>query len=152
MRINWELPKIVGSGSRTRFAPGVIGRSSVILVTLLGLWGYVFSRFSPTSPWYYNLGLAVVAGGLTLFVGRQLGALRDFATRNPALAVTEGTDVIALKQIEAQMKGSVEPDLSPVVAGASLTTTAPVKIIRNSAGQILTQEPDESSKRERLKP
>jgi hypothetical protein len=131
---------LVQAGTRTRFAPGVIGRSSVIIISTIALWALVVWRMSPTHPWWFDLLLGAVGAVATMFASRQLAFLRTFAEKNPSLALTEGADVIKMRRIEAQAKAH-GPDLSPVVAGASMTSSAPVKIIRSPDGQILPQEP-----------
>jgi hypothetical protein len=120
--ISW-LKRLTEAGTRVRLAPGVIGKSSIIDIGVVVLWGIVLTRFSPTTPWWYNVGLVGVAFFATLVAQRETKHMRDFAEKNPALALMEGADITEYKKFEAQSKGLLPGEKLPTLVGPTSQVT-----------------------------
>ena len=102
------------SGTRFRFPPGVTGKSSLIYVGLVTLWAIVLLRLSPTK-YVFDGGLIGCAAFMTWVGIRECHKMRDFAEKNPALAMMEGADVTEYSRFEAEAKGLIGKDRSPAV-------------------------------------
>lgn len=54
----------------------VIGKTTVIHIGLLTLWGIALVAASPVGPWWWNAGLLVAVVSITLFVQRKTSRMR----------------------------------------------------------------------------
>jgi hypothetical protein len=126
--ISW-LKRLTEAGTRVRLAPGVIGKSSALNIGSLVVWGIALTRMSPTGPWWFNAGLFAGAGLVTLYCRRETRHMRDYAEKNPSLALMEGADITEYKKFEAQSKGLPAGDrsLPVVVVGPTSHGTEVVK-------------------------
>jgi hypothetical protein len=102
------------AGRRIKLAPGVIGKSSLLYLGTVVLWGIVLWRLTPDNPLFDGL-LISCALMVTLLVRRETRRMRDFAVANPALALMEGADITEFKRFEEQAKGLPAVDRSPVI-------------------------------------
>lgn len=100
--ITW-LKELAESATRVRLPPGVIGKSSTIYLGLLALWAIILFRLSGSDFWLDGF---LVGGGLLATYGatRECEKMRKYAVENPALALTEGADIIEYRKFEAQQK------------------------------------------------
>jgi hypothetical protein len=123
--ISW-IKRLTEAGTRVRLAPGVIGKSSAIYIGVVVLWGIVLTRLTPTGPWWFNGALVGVATYATLVASRWTKHMRNFAEKNPSLALMEGADITEYKKFEAQSKALPAGDKSPpvVVVGPESHGTA----------------------------
>lgn len=95
----------------------MIGKSTALNLALMALWGVILWRLSPDGAAWYNIALLGVGGIATWVVRRETGAMRQFAEKNPTLALMEGADIVELRRVQALAKGRSMPDTSPAVLG-----------------------------------
>ena len=125
--IKW-IKGLAESATRVRLAPGVVGKTTFGFLGLCALWGIIFWRLG-TDPW---LNVPLFAGGCiaTLVFLQWSKQTRKFAEDNPALALMEGADITEYKKFEAQSKGQVQIEATPVIpdpAGSSPQIPKPKK-------------------------
>lgn len=113
------------SASRIRLAPGVIGKSSLIQLGVVVLWGIVLFRLSEVI-W---IDCALIATGLfaTYIAARETKKMREYAVENPSLALMEGADITEYQRFQSEAKGRTLP------ADAALTTDNPKLIEATSS-------------------
>jgi hypothetical protein len=120
-----QLRNVLESGKSIKFGRGVIGKTSHIAMTNLGVWGIVVLR------WNENLlvdaGLLVTGLAATAFSVWWTKASQAFAERNPAQAMLDGADFIEYRRLEMQAKGGTEgSSMTPVeIAPSSVTSSLP---------------------------
>jgi hypothetical protein len=110
-----QLRALAESGRRIKLAPGVVGKTSQVLLGLLAIWAVILWRLSPGEPWFSG-ALLLVGAVLTGLFYVWSGQMQTFAKENPALALMEGADITEYKRFEAQAKGNVAIALTPPVA------------------------------------
>jgi len=97
------LKGLAQSATRIRLAPGVLGKTHTVILSIIGMWVLVLYRLSPTA-WAFNGALVFVA---LLTTGVGVGwcwQARVFAKANPALALMEGADITEYQRFEAEAK------------------------------------------------
>jgi hypothetical protein len=109
------LRRLAISSSRIRLAPGVIGKSSLINLGLVVLWGIVLWRLSGANLWLDG-GLIIGALIATVVGQRECQRMREFAVANPSLALMEGADITEYRKFEAQAKGLLGSDKSVLIS------------------------------------
>jgi hypothetical protein len=113
---------VLESGSRIRLAPGVIGKSAMMLLANISVWGIVLFRLSSTAPWWFNAMLLLGVSTLTAVVVRETDKMRQYAEANPLAAIFEAADIIAYRRLDAAAKGLSGGDDSPPVEGPARGT------------------------------
>ena len=121
-----EFLKEFAEGSKKiKFAPGVIGKSTMIWLEVVAAWIIVFWRLSGGGPWWLNVEILGGVVALTLAVMRETGRMRAYAKENPGPAMVEGAELTEYKRLEvAQAKGLPPGKESPLSAVANATTKA----------------------------
>jgi hypothetical protein len=103
-----EILKKLGEHYRgIKFGRGVVGKTSYVILGLIGLWTAIIFRLSP-DMW---LSGALFAAGL-IITGVSIWWVRGtqaFAEKNPELAMLEGAELVEYKKWEAEIKGLSGP-------------------------------------------
>lgn len=147
--IAW-LKGLAESATRVRLPPGVLGKTHTVMVGIMVIWTVVIFRLSGTEL-YLDAGL-IGCGAAATWVGlRWCRESRDFAVKNPALALMEGADITDYQRFQAEAKVvSIAADL-PSVPSPSLNGQMPVMPIGvdrdGSAGGILRDQQTEAPPR-----
>jgi len=106
------LQQLAETGSKIRFAPGVIGKGAMMWLGVVAVWVAVIIKLSPADPLFDAL---LLAAGMfvSLLVTRETQKMRNYAEKNPSTALLEGAELLAFKRIEASAKELPAGDVSP---------------------------------------
>jgi hypothetical protein len=97
------LGKLTERFGHIKFPPGVIGKSSYVMIALLVLWAIVALRLSSNSSWHDPLLLVgIIATAIVIW---WVWSTQRFAERNPGQAMLEGAQFLDYYKFEAQAKG-----------------------------------------------
>lgn len=103
--------KLSESYRQVRFGPGVVPKTSRAMIGLLAVWVIIVWRLSADLALDTALVIVgVIATGLFVWWVRRT---HDFAERNPALALLEGSQLVEYQRFTAQLKGQVVDEASP---------------------------------------
>jgi hypothetical protein len=113
------LGKLTEKFGQIKFPPGLIGKSSYVMIGLLVLWAIIAFRMSSNSSWHDPLLLVGIIATATVIW--WVWSTQRFAERNSGLAVLEGAEFLAYHRFEVQAKGlqlphspsSTDPDKPP---------------------------------------
>jgi hypothetical protein len=103
--------KLTEKFGHIKFPPGVIGKSSLVSVALLGLWALIVVKM-PNDTW--SSPLPVVGVFVTIFVVWWVRFTQRFAERNPGQAMLEGVELLEYHKFEIQAKGLPHIGPSPL--------------------------------------
>jgi hypothetical protein len=110
---------------KVRFAPGVVGKSSMMWLGTIGIWAIILAKLSADNLVFDAIlfGVGVI---VTFAVARETGKMRSYAAQNPN-ALLEGAQLLAYKEIEARSKELPAPDNSPpsTSTGSAVIPTSP---------------------------
>ncbi|SRR5258706_10344254 len=90
-----QLKGLAEQYSSVKLGPGVVSKTAMVLLGLIGLWAIIFWRLDPSATWVFNTALMI--GGLAITgVGIWwIKKAHDFAEKHPGVALLEGAQLIA---------------------------------------------------------
>lgn len=97
----------LASSKGFKLGRGVVGKTGQVVLGLMVLWGMLIIKM--TENLYFDAALAAVGLLITLFVVWFVRSTQSFAEANPAQALLEGAEIVAYKQIEADMATAGTP-------------------------------------------
>ncbi len=110
-----QLKGLAEKYSSVKLGPGIVGKTAIVLLGLLGLWAIIFWRLDPkATSSFFNV--ALVIGGLAI-TGVGVWWIRKaytFAEKHPGVALLGGAQLIEYQKWEAQVKGFPPLD-SPLI-------------------------------------
>jgi hypothetical protein len=115
--------RLAESFRQVRFGPGVVGKTSYVLLALIGVWALVIWRLS--SDVVLDAALMLAAGVVTAICLWWMRRTHAFAEKNPGLALLEGAHLLAYQRFLAQAKGHRSPE-SQAMSHAGAATRAVV--------------------------
>ncbi|HAO2891964.1 TPA: hypothetical protein IHM15_004566 [Escherichia coli] len=110
-----------------KFGPGVIGRTTTVISLLI--FAFVPAMYFLRDEKWMVFSLILI---LTCLVIGFVGWSFRFAEKNPALAVTEGAEVVRYMELELAAK---DPKVIDVTPGGSANTAAPKSLSFGSKHQ-----------------
>jgi hypothetical protein len=87
---------------RVVFTRGVIGRVTWIVIVALGVMGIAATRLDDRN----SLALLILVGIVALVAAGAVVTMFLFASRNPQLALLEGSELIAWRQMVSNDRGN----------------------------------------------
>lgn len=109
------LPRLTESAQRIRFAPGVIGKSTSLNISVGVVAVFALYKVSATNPWWLNAALLATPVLYGLYCARETRKMREYAVANPEAALMEGADYLAWRKFEAQSKHAIAGPRTPAV-------------------------------------
>jgi hypothetical protein len=103
-----SLRKVLESARNVRLGRGVVSKTSYVAVLPLSVWGVVAWRWSDNAV--LDIGLLAIGMCATIFAMWFIKGTREFAERNPELALLEGAELLEWRRMEVAAKG-VPPEL-----------------------------------------
>lgn len=103
-----SLRKVLEGAKNVRLGRGVVSKTSYVATLPLCVWGMVAWRWAENLV--QNLGLLVIGVCATIFAMWFIKSTREFAERNPELALLEGAELLEWRRMEVAAKG-VPPEL-----------------------------------------
>lgn len=101
------ISKALESARNVRLGRGVVSKTSYIAALPLLVWGIVVWKWSENLT--TDAGLSFVGIVATIFAAWFIRSTRDFAERNPALALMEGAELIEWRKMEVAAQGIPAP-------------------------------------------
>ncbi len=96
--------KMIGGIARIRLGPGVIGNTSVVMISAIVVAGFVAWAFRSNPPLALGAMGLIIAGALLFVWGSW-----KFAHKQPDLALIGGAELLQLRRI--QMAGKDAPNI-----------------------------------------
>lgn len=116
-----DLAKILGATSGFKLGRGVVGKTGQAALGVLALWIVIIWRITDSMAANGILvGIGLIA---TLFAVWYVRATQSFAEKNPSLALLEGAEFVAYKQLEMAAAGMDPAELKRI--GDSQTNLLP---------------------------
>ena len=125
-----DVPKILEaiglkseSYSKIRFGQGVVGKTSMVALSVVFVLGTIAYKLE-NYPWMQFLLALIIAGGFFWYFKRTI----KFSEENPQLALMDGAELVAWKQIDLAAKGIPSPPDTPAIANPQTANLSLIEI------------------------
>lgn len=101
-----SLKRIVEKGFQVKLGPGVVSKTTRVVLALCLVWVIVFARLTGT---WGDAGYLIGGGILTWFCVWWINKTHAFAEKHPGTALLEGAQLLQWQRIATEAKGVTNP-------------------------------------------
>jgi hypothetical protein len=97
------IKQLAESFRQVKLGPGVVGKTSYVMLALVVVWGLVIWRLTDNA--IQDAALIVAAGVITAIGAWWIRRTHAFAEKNPGLALLEGAQLLEYRRFLVHAKG-----------------------------------------------